>query len=224
MILAICIGILVVTNTMGQCRDIKDKYRIRAVPYLLNPYNTPEKISIVKDSMLVLCSRGKTNLYNSPSNKNYKQDAAMLLFHPDSSFILRAKVKANLLEKFDVASLVLFQNNNLWAKLCFENSINKEATVVSVVTNTYSDDCNSSALTDTFVYLSIVKKGDEISFHYSKDNRNWSLVRYFRQAFDNDSLMIGFAVHAIRENNFSAEFSEIYYSGKALVNMRKYEE
>jgi regulation of enolase protein 1 (concanavalin A-like superfamily) len=148
----------------------------------------------------------------------------MLLFHPDSNFILKAKVSAELKEVYDVVVLVIYYDNDSWAKLCFENSAEKQATVVSVVTRKYSDDCNSAKLDNKYVYLTMVKKGKEFSFHFSKDNLNWKLVRHFRLEFPDDNLMIGFAAHCYVSKGFSAEFSEISYSNYTLENIRSYKE
>ena len=73
-------------------------------------------------------------------------------------------VSTNLKKDYDVAALVLYHNNGLWAKLCFENSADKEVMVVSVVTKK-SDDCNPAKLSGNYIYLSAVKKGAR-DFHY----------------------------------------------------------
>ncbi|MDM8159698.1 DUF1349 domain-containing protein [Labilibaculum sp. K2S] len=169
--------------------------------------------------LLKITSNEKTNLFNSPSGNYYMQNAPMVLFHPDGNFIISAKITAELREVYDVASLVIYQDNNLWAKLCFGNSIKKETTVV---TRGFSDDCNSIKITDDFVYFSIAKKGEEFSFHCSTDNVNWELVRHFRLECNDSSLMLGFAVHCSKGEKFSAVFSDINYSKNVLENMRTY--
>lgn len=197
-------------------------YRVAPIPFPLDAVNLPLKVEVNDDSVVVLTARGKTNLFNSPGGNYYQQDAGMLLFHPDSDFTFSAKVQANLSEVYDVAALVLYQDKQLWAKLCFENSADKEATVVSVVTRQFSDDCNSIHPTDNFIYLAIAKKGDEISFHCSSDNQNWYLVRHFRINFNQQELRLGFAAHCSRGESFTARFSDIQYSTAVPENMRKY--
>lgn len=176
----------------------------------------------MEDSIIKLTSAGKTNLFNSPGGNYSVQNAPMVLFKPDSNFILRAKITAKLKEVYDVASLVIFQDENLWAKLCFENSVDKEATVVSVVTRDFSDDCNSVKISEDYIYFVIAKKGDEFSFHYSTDGIKWDLVRHFKLKCENKKLMLGFAAHCSRGEKFTAEFSDIYYSEKTLKKMRTY--
>ena len=215
-------GYMFAANAQAQNEDLKESISLKAIPYTLEAFNSPLNIEVKNDSSFVMTSGAKTNLFNSPGDNYYKQDAPMLLFQPDSNFIFRAKVEADLQEVYDVAALVLYQNNDLWAKLCFENSINKEALVVSVVTNRFSDDCNSFRITNNFIFLAIAKKGDEFSFHCSTDNVNWQLIRHFRMEFSPNDLKIGFAVHCSREDQFTAEFSEISYLNEGLENMRRY--
>ena len=206
----------------AQGMDLDKKLHISNIPYPLSILNSPLDIKIENDAVIKIVSKGKTNLFNSPGDNFYKQDAPMLLFHPDSNFTFCARVEADLVNVYDVAALVLYQNKDLWTKLCFENSIDKEATVVSVVTKRFSDDCNSIKINDNFVYLCVIKKADELSFHYSTDNVNWHLIRHFRIDFNESKLMVGYAVHCSRGDSFSAEFSDIKYSPNALDNMRQY--
>ncbi len=215
-------GILLNINTQAQSTDLKEKIQIKSIPFALEPFNNPVKTEVIKNSEIKITAQGKTNLFNNPNNNYYVQNAPMLLFHPDSDFILTAKVTAELKEVYDVAALVIYQDKNLWAKLCFENSVNKEATVVSVVTRRYSDDCNSIKIADDFVYLSIAKKGNEFSFHCSTDNEKWELVRHFRLECSDAEIKIGFATHCSVGEMFSAEFSDISYTVNTLENMRKF--
>lgn len=215
-------GYFLANNAYAQNMDLTGNRHVKTIPYTLNEFNSPLNVEFKNDSVVIITSRGKTNLFNSPGDNYYKQDAPMLLFHPDSNFIFSAKIEADLKEVYDVAALVLYQDKDLWAKLCFENSIDKKATVVSVVTNRYSDDCNSIEIAAKYVYLSIAKKGDELSFHFSTDKINWHLVRHFRMGFSKNDLMIGFAAHCSRGDKFSAEFSDIKYLNNGLKNMREF--
>jgi regulation of enolase protein 1 (concanavalin A-like superfamily) len=192
---------------------------LKGIPYSLTEYNSSINIEVKYDSVVTITAPGKTNLFNNPSGSHNKQDASMLLFYPDSNFVFKAKIKADLKEVYDVAALVLYQNKELWAKLCYEYSAEKKATVVSVVTKKYSDDCNSVEIPGNYIYYAIVKKGDEFSFHYSIDNVNWHLVRHFRMKFNND-LRVGFAVHCSKSDLFSAEFSDVKYSAVERTKMR----
>ncbi|MFC0877127.1 DUF1349 domain-containing protein [Saccharicrinis sp. FJH2] len=213
------IGLFVCININAQG---KDPLIVKTIPYNLKVFNNPLDLKIKGDSIIEITSTGKTNLFNSPNGNYSVKNAPMVLFKPDSNFIISAKITAKLKEVYDVASLVVYQDDNLWAKLCFENSVNKETTVVSVVTRNLSDDCNSVKISEDYVYFLIAKKGDEFSFHYSTDKIKWELIRHFSLKCDTKKLMIGFAAHCSKGEKFTAEFSDIYYSKDTLKKMRTY--
>lgn len=199
-----------------------DRLHLKSIPYPLTVQNDPLDVQIKGDSILKITSVGGTNLFNSPGGNYSVQNAPMVLFKPDNDFTLKTRIKASLKEVYDVASLVVYQNDSLWAKLCFENSVRKETTVVSVVTRGFSDDCNSVNLQEDYVYFLVSKKGKEFSFHYSKDDVKWELVRHFQLLCNNEEVKLGFAVHCSQGEQFSAEFSDIYYSNISLKKMRMY--
>jgi hypothetical protein len=194
--------------------------RIPAIPYGLEARNAPAAIRVTGEGGLEIASGGKTNLFNNPNGKSSVQNAPMVVFEPVGDFILSAKVSADLKEVYDVAALVVYQDKDLWAKLCYENGVDKEATVVSVVTREYSDDCNSSKIENKYAYLSIAKKGTEFSFHCSKDGRKWELVRHFTLDLKG-RIKVGFAVHCSVGEGFTAVFSDIKYSTNLPEKMRQ---
>lgn len=190
---------------------------IKTIPYTLQVCNTPVSYT-VNNAEVTLSAKGKTNLFNNPNGKSNVNNAPMILFEPDGDFTLSAKVSGELKAIYDVAALVVYGDENTWAKFCYENSVQKEPTIVSVVTRTYSDDCNS-VRTGNYAYLAIVKKGNEFSFFYSNDNVNWKMIRHFNLQSEN-KLKVGFAVHGSRGDGFTGVFSEIKYQDKALDDMR----
>lgn len=214
---------LFIFMTWASCLGLaqSSQYRINSIPFKLEIKNNPRSISTSGDSILELASFGKTNMFANPNNKSNVQDAPMVLFQPDSSFVFCAKVSAQLKEVYDVAALIVYQDSSYWSKFCFENSVNKQPTIVSVVTQNFSDDCNSFHIEQKNAYLAIIKSGLEMSFHYSADGKNWELIRHFRLETDN-KLKVGFAVHGSRGEGFAARFSNIHYSPKVPDNLRSF--
>lgn len=193
--------------------------KLHSIPFPLEIKNTPTACQILGDSVIELSAAGKTNLFTSPSGYYNVQNAPMLLFMPDSDFTFTAKLSGELKAVYDVAALVIYQDSSHWAKFCFENSVNLQPTIVSVVTKNYSDDCNSMPINNNFAYMTVIKKGLEVSFHYSADGKIWQMVRDFRLMSDKD-IRIGFAVHGSRGNGFSARFSQIEYSSTTPNDLR----
>lgn len=197
--------------------DKNIKKRISTIPHDLILHNHPVKYKIHGDAVTITAA-GKTNLFNSPSGKPKVVDAPLILFAPEADFTMSAKVTAQLKSVYDVAALVVYQNDDVWAKFCYENSVEQEPTMVSVVTRTFSDDCNSMPA-GNHAYMAVVKKGEEYSFFYSPDNKNWRMVRNFHLPTLGD-VKVGFGIHGSRGNGITGTFSEIKYLPEALDDMR----
>jgi len=214
------IGFLVLSLTcvlpvVNASETIPGKIAISAIPGELTILNTPTQVRLEKDGSLYLAAPGKTNLFNPPAGSASVQSAPMVLFEaPKAGFVLMAKVSGSLKEVYDVAALVVYQDNNTWAKLCYENSVAKEPTIVSVVTRTISDDCNSQSIASDHAFLAIARKGSVYTFNYSPDGKNWRMIRHFNLA-TTGKLMAGFAVHDSRGEGFAATFSQITYIPEA---------
>ena len=182
--------------------------RIESIPYSLTVYNSPVGYSIEKNA-IQLSAEGKTNLYNNSNGSPKVTNAPMILFEPDGDFTLSAKVSGKLKAIYDVAALVVYQDENTWAKFCYENSVKKQPTIVSVVTRTYSDDCNS-ILTGDYAYIAIIKKGNQYTFNYSIDRKEWDMIRSFNLE-TTGKIKVGFAAHGSRGDGFTGVFSEIKF-------------
>ena len=195
----------------------QSEQRVKSIPYKLEVYNNPISY-VINDSEIKITSGERTNLFNNPNGKSNVHNAPMILFKPDTDFTLSAKVTGDLKFIYDVAALVVYQDEYTWAKFCYENSVLKEPTIVSVVTRSLSDDCNSEK-TGSFAYLSIIKRDNEFSFFYSEDNKSWKMIRNFHLDTTAD-LKVGFAAHGSRGTGFTGIFSEIKYQNKALSDMR----
>lgn len=191
--------------------------RISSIPHNLIIHNRPVDYTIEKDRISITAA-GKTNLFNSPSGKSKVVNAPLVLFEPEGDFTISAKVTGKLKSIYDVAALVVYQDDGCWAKFCYENSVNLKPTIVSVVTRGFSDDCNFMPTGD-YAYMAVVKKGPEYSFFYSSDNKDWLMVRNFNLE-TKGKIKVGFGAHGSRGDGFTGIFSEIKYQPQALDDMR----
>lgn len=216
------VALLSTSHISHAADDAQDGVRI-VIPALSQPLalkNHPLEVRAEADGSLVMKAPGSTNLFNYPGKPEWStQNAPMALFTPEGDFTLSARLSAPLKNIYDVAALVIYENENSWAKLCYENSADKVATVVSVVTNGFSDDCNSELIPTPYVYYAVCRKGIEYSFHFSTDGRTWKLVRHFSMK-TTAPIRIGFAVHAYCDETLTGTFSEITYKESAPADMR----
>jgi regulation of enolase protein 1 (concanavalin A-like superfamily) len=180
---------------------------------------------------LRIVPKAGTNLILSPSRAYNVMNAPMVLADAQGNFTLIAKVSAQLAGVYDSGALVVYGDEKNWAKVCFENSPRHEATIISVVTREWSDDVNHETLASPFVYLAVARKGNEFSFHFSRDGRDWRLVRHFDMPIGSRT-QVGFTAQTPHMTSFaqtsekvpfSAQFSEIRFVASAPRDMRQLE-
>ncbi len=184
--------------------------------------NGPLAAAVDAEGALALTSPGKRNLFASPGGNFCQTDAPMILFLAGEEFAFSAKVAAPLLHVYDVAALVVYADADHWAKLCYENSVEKKATLVSVVNRDLSDDCNGPEIGGGFVYYAVLRRGAEFAFHWSSDGKTWHLLRHFRLETQ-APVRIGFAVHGISDDPLTGTFSEIRFGGAVKGGLRNYQ-
>jgi uncharacterized protein len=161
----------------------------------------------------------ETDLFIDPQGTNEKLNAPRLMFQPDSEFTLSARVTVDFGSTFDAGVLCLYASDICWAKLCFEYSPQQQPMIVSVVTNTRSDDCNSVTLTTNTTYLRVTKIGPAFAFHYSLDGTYWQLVRYFTLTHPH-AVQVGFIAQSPTGSQCTAAFSEIHYVTHPIQDIR----
>jgi regulation of enolase protein 1 (concanavalin A-like superfamily) len=145
-------------------------------------------------------------------------NAPALLFPTTRDFLLEADVHVQFRGTFDAGVLLLRQDEDHWAKLCFEFSPQGKPMVVSVVTREFSDDCNSVSIDGDRVHLRVGRRGAGCVFHYSEDGKYWHMVRAFR--LSDKPMKAGFLVQSPRGEGSRAEFSGIRYREGTLADFR----
>lgn len=190
-----------------------------SVPHMLEWEGVPHDWQINHDQTLQITAGPKTDLFIDPQGTDVQHSAPCLLFAPDPQFTLSARIAVPFASTFDAGVLCIYANPTCWAKLCFEFSPQHQPMIVSVVTNTVSDDCNSAVVSETETYLRITRLGPAYAFHYSLDGNRWQLVRYFRLSQLHD-IRIGFEAQSPTGEGCTATFSDIQYRPQAIQDIR----
>src|SRR5262249_1106138 len=122
----------------------------------------------------------RTDWFVDPFDGTLANSAPILLFAPGNVYVLNTKVQVHFTSKWDAGALMLWADDHHWAKLSFELSPEKQPTMITVVTNGSSDDCNSVPVTGDTVYLQIARVESTYVFYYSIDGSSWRILRTFR--------------------------------------------
>lgn len=183
--------------------------------------NGPADWKVGPDNSLSITAGAKTDWFVEPSgNAPVSNNAPAALFTPpDEQFLLSAKVTVHFASTFDAGVLLLYERDDLWAKLCFEYAPQNQPMIVSVVTRGFSDDCNSTVIDKNTVYLRVARMGGAFGLHYSLDGMYWQMVRYFTLG-KVENLRIGFEAQSPTGEGCTVIFSEITYRSDLLKEMR----
>lgn len=183
---------------------------MKAIPYAMHFENTPLNYKVLTDNEISITAPENSDLFISPDG-GYKTDKSpRLLFSPDSDFILTAKIKLDFNSNWDAGVLMVFNDNQHFAKFCFESDFKGQPRVVSVVCNTTADDCNSMTIEKGEVYYRIIgsTKSNVFNFYYSADGKSWFPIRTFK--LDKaDNIAIGFSAQSPSGKKCTVNFSEI---------------
>ena len=134
-------------------------------------------------------------------------------------FVLTAKVSHDFKHVYDAAALLIHENNNLWAKACFELTDFDTHAVVSVVTNKFSDDANGCNINGNSCWLKAARLGDVFGFYYSTDGSNFYMMRVFGLPVGK-TVKVGLLAQAPAGADGERRFEDIVLENKSVVNIR----
>jgi uncharacterized protein len=196
------------------------EFSLSSIPRRLQWQNRPLDWDPGDGTRLTITAPELTDLFIDPSGRGVTDNLARAMFAPpDPSFLLSARVAVDFASTYDAGVLLLMEKDDVWAKLCFEFSPQKEPTVVSVVTRGVSDDCNSAVINGREVFLRMAHTPEATSFHYSLDGRLWHMVRYFSLGRLNYP-KVGLASQSPTGKKCTSIFTEITYKAGVLKDRR----
>jgi len=188
-----------------------------AVPFSLEWLRPPAEWS-AEPARLVVGAPAQTDWFIDPISARAVRTAPLLLGPaPAGDFTWEARVALDGDAMFDAAGLFVYDDDDHWAKLALEVT-GAGPTIVSVVTDVVSDDCNSTVLAQSSVWLRLARVGEAIAFHASDDGGRWDLVRVFRAP--GAAPRIGFICQAPTGAGCTGNFDAIAFTPRSLGDIR----
>ncbi len=179
-----------------------------------------------KDGVLTVYAPAQTDYFNSPVKENGffpnpVANASLYYTELTGDFVFKTKVALEFKNFYDAAALLVYENENVWAKLALENSDLpcRKPAVVSVVTNRISDDCNGPVMDGNSVWFQISRVDDCFAFHYSTDGVEYNMVRVFTLPVG-QTVKVGFEAQAPMGEGGDRYYSEISIENKRVGNIR----
>jgi regulation of enolase protein 1 (concanavalin A-like superfamily) len=175
---------------------------------------------------VVAAAPAHTDLYLNPGGADAADaasviNAATLLGPPPSGdFQFSARVSVAFRARYDAGVLLLWVDEQHWAKLCFEFSPASQPMVVSVVTREVSDDANAFVVPDRTVWLRVSRVDRVYSLHASTDATTWRLVRVFSLGDAVADHQIGFEAQSPTGDGCTVTFDQIGFIQQRLQDLR----
>ena len=138
---------------------------------------------------------------------------------PEGDFQFSSRITVDFRSTFDAGVLMLWHDEEHWAKLCFESAPDGSPTVVSVVNRTVSDDANAQVVKAEHVWMRISRVDGIYLFHSSFDGQRWDMVRLFALESPRP-LQIGFEVQSPTGDGCDVVFDQISFAATRLEGQR----
>ena len=167
---------------------------------------------------LEITPTGETDFFR-PSDRPAKDNACLLFTTLEGNFTAQVYATTELVAFGDAAAITIYSSPVLWAKLCIERSPVGEVSIVSVVTNPWSDDANNELLQKPESYLRITRKGQVLGMHYSLDGMHWRFVRTMTCAMP-AQVKVGVQVQAPFKAGCRATFEAFQWCPEPVANFR----
>ena len=197
--------------------DVPDSLRFDGVPFAFEWLRPPAEWS-AGPAGLVGGAPPQTDSFIDPISAPAVRPAPLLVGPaPAGDLTWEAHVVLDGDALFDAAGLFVYVDDDHWAKLAVEVTA-AGPTIVSVVTDTYSDDCNSTVLAQPSALLRLACVGEAIAFHASEGGGRWELVRVFRAP--GAAPRIGFVCQAPTGAGCTGTFGAIAFTGRSLGDVR----
>ena len=120
---------------------------------------------------------------------------------------------------YNAADLLVFANDSLYQKLCFEQDERGGHRIVSVRTVGTSDDNNHDLMNVDQVFMKISSDTQTIASYYSIDGKEWQMVRLYKNNYP-DKLLIGIASQAPTKGNCLSYFSDMHLDRSNVTDFR----
>ncbi|HTM82038.1 DUF1349 domain-containing protein [Asticcacaulis sp.] len=189
--------------------------RLNALPQALTLDN-PGKAEVNGDRLILTAPKG-SDLYTSADGSPPVNSAPRITFPADGDFIFSAKMEAPFAANYDGPGLVLWNDEDYWAKLLFERLDENHSVVSSSFATPISDNSYHTRLPGDIhtLWLKIVRAGRSVYFYTSLDGKDWQILRDF--AVDpTKPLQVGFLSQSPLGEQFTATFSDVRFEAKTF--------
>jgi regulation of enolase protein 1 (concanavalin A-like superfamily) len=211
----------VIAVVCARMRRMSDPVSIAPLPAPLAWDVAPASFSVDEGPLLTITAPPRSDLFVDPAGAEPTAGAPRLLGPVAGDFQLSARVRSTFAGTFDAGALLLWAGERTWAKLAFEVSPQREAMVVSVITDgRASDDANAFVVEDEAVWLRISRRGSACALHARLERDDgWRFVRHFALDAPGE-VRVGFLAQSPMAEGATARFDQIGFVANGVADLR----
>ena len=161
-----------------------------------------------------------SDFFRNPIDGTVTATAPFLYKELTGDFLISVCVRPTFTSTYDACSIFIYSDEKRWLKVAFEYTDLDTHSIVTVATNTYSDDANGVDINEDWVYLQVIRKGDVFACHYSKDGIDYKMTRLLHLA-TSPKVKVGISAQSpIGEGQFM-EFKDLKITHELPEDIRK---
>lgn len=185
--------------------------------------NGGDSLVNVNDSVMTFYSPEGRDIFNDPNGKLSNNTIPVILTEVDNTkpFTMSVRVEPGFTPggTYNAAEILVFANDSLYQKLCFEQDERGSHRVVSVRTVGTSDDNNHDAIDQKSVFLKVSSDTQTIASYYSIDGLEWHMVRLYRNEYP-EKMMIGLASQSPVKDGCRSIFTDLRFDQSNVKDFR----
>ncbi len=177
-------------------------------------------VSKRSDTTFEIFAPSETDFFADPLSSYRIANAPFYAQPSDADFDASVKIEPGFGATGDAGALFVYEHDWRWFKAAFELSDLGYTSVVTVVTDGFSDDSNGERIAADAAWLRVLRRDAAWSVHYSLDGANWQMVRYFPLNL-NRTVNVGVAAQSPAGNGCTVRFDSLSILENRCSDMRK---
>jgi len=160
-----------------------------------------------------------TDYFRDPAGDKIKDNGPYLWRDVTGDFVARAHVRPTFAGRYDAGGILVRQNEEQWAKLCYESTNFGTTAAISVVTRGLSDDANGVDLAVPDLWLQLCRAGDAFGMQYALDGKTWRKVRRFQLPLPR-TVRVGLLAQSPGDAGTSVDFLSFSVESRTVADTR----
>ena len=160
-----------------------------------------------------------TDYFRDPAGDKIKDNGPYLWREVTGDFVARAHVRPIFAGRYDAGGILVRQDAERWAKLCYESTNFGTTAAISVVTRGLSDDANGVDLVVPALWLQVCRVGDAFGMQYALDGKTWRKVRRFQLPLPR-TVRVGLLAQSPGDAGTSVDFLSFSVESRTVADTR----